>query len=126
MTLTFGQQTLTLSQGQRAVKELPENSPLIRPDGKVSASASYRVTNRTTRTFKVRLQVWQQSRSVGNQEVRFSPSQSRTINQPVLLEASGAQQYLSFNVMEPPDECGIDDAWAALFHAELWVRVYPL
>jgi hypothetical protein len=126
VTLTFGQQALTLNQGQRAVKEIPEDSPLIRPGGKVAATVSYRVTNHSTKTFKVRIPVWQRSQSIASEEVRFSPSQTKTITQSVLLEASGTQQYLSFNVMEPPDECGIDDAWAALFHAELWVRIFAV
>jgi hypothetical protein len=126
LTIRFGQDVLYLNQGQRGYKEILEDSSLIRPDGRVSAIVSYRLRNRTNKNLTFHVTLWQGDQSITSKEVRFSGSQTKTIQHNVTFQATGAGEYLRISVWGPVGQGGSDDTHEVYFNGMLCVRIVAL
>jgi hypothetical protein len=122
ITIRYGQSVLTLNQGGNGTINIPENSNLLDPQGRVSMTIEYTLRNKTAKAFQFNAVLVYANTTVGTTPVTLFGNGSKTVSQTVSLQPTN--QAKSLRIQGP---VGVsDDTHIIFFNASLWTRVYPL
>ena len=122
ITIRYGQSVLTLNQGGNGTINIPENSNLLDPQGRVSMTIEYTLRNKTSKAFQFNAILVYANTTVGSTPVTLFGNGSKTVSQTVSLQSTN--QAKSLRIQGP---VGVsDDTPIIFFNASLWTRVYPL
>jgi hypothetical protein len=122
ITIRYGQSVLTLNQGGNGTINVPENSNLLDPQGRVSMTIEYTLRNKTAKAFQFNAVLVYENTTVGTAPVTLFGNGSKTVSQTVSMQSTN--QAKSLRIQGP---VGVsDDTPIIFFNASLWTRVYPL
>ena len=123
LTIKYGSRILSISQGQRKVLSIDEDSPLLDSNSNLQATVEYRLENKTTKTLKFRVGVRYGNSIVTNTEVTFYGKQTKNIRANIKLAPSSDYlpiQVKGLNILDYPD-----DNPPVFLNGGLKVFVYP-
>lgn len=122
LKIIYGQSVLQLNPGNNKTINIPEDSPLVDSQGKVSVIIEFTLRNKTTKNFSFNVVVLYDNRVVLSEGVKLFSQRTKTIRKATKLSSTSGAKPL---IVQGP--VGIsDDTHIVFFNARLWMRVYAL
>ena len=123
LTIKYGTNVVNIGQGQSQTINIPEGSPLLNPQGNLSAMVEYSLRNKTTKNLRFRVGLKYGNTYLANKDLTFFGQKTIRVQHNVnLAPGSGHLTILveGGNILTSTS----DDTRPVFFNGRLWLRVY--